>query len=355
MQPSSLLLYRIFKFVHIPHRSYRLGRRILESGYYVSPSWFDQRISRQSELDSKIPRLIGVEGTIKYKNELFDEEKQRQQSLITRFEKIEVNLEKPFPDGEDYVLMMNANISTPHECANHIHQILKQRSALALVNGNEYWDMHRPLEQSCNLTLLHFKHDDCMPVNYAFWRSCSMLLASVIPKAFRDEYKVHIISKPFADLTGGSFICDVEVENLTDWKPTSQEIQSITSLLWDETVKAHRYERIQVSAEVASKLFADNFHRLSELEKLTEQDANRQFTIYRCGQYIELSDGPMIADTSQIGFIYLSAIHPLKKKDGSRFYRFQGIAMPKQLNINPFAFSLIRDRSKRLNSYGLDH
>nr|XP_027199386.1 39S ribosomal protein L39, mitochondrial-like [Dermatophagoides pteronyssinus] len=284
------------------------------------------------------------------KNELFDEEKQRQQSLITRFEKIEVNLEKPFPDGEDYVLMMNANISTPHECANHIHQILKQRSALALVNGNEYWDMHRPLVQSCNLTLLHFKHDDCMPVNYAFWRSCSMLLASVIPKAFRDEYKVHIISKPVADLTGGSFICDVEVENLTDWKPTSQEIQSITSLLWDETVKAHRYERIQVSAEVASKLFADNFHRLSELEKLTEQDANRQFTIYRCGQYIELSDGPMIADTSQIGFIYLSAIHPLKKKDGSRFYRFQGIAMPKQLNINPFAFSLIRDRSKRLKS-----
>ncbi|KAH7641801.1 54S ribosomal protein L39, mitochondrial [Dermatophagoides farinae] len=355
MQHSSTSLFQIFKFIRIPRRSYRLGRRIIPAGYYVSPAWFDQRISKQSELDSNNQKLIGVEGTIKYKNELFDKEKHRQQSLITRFEKIEVNLEKPFPDGEDYVLMMNANISTPYECASHIHQNLKQRSALALINGNEYWDMHRPLERSCQLTLLHFKHDDCMPVNYAFWRSCSMLLASVIPRAFRDEYQVQIISKPMADMSGGSFFCDVEVENLSDWKPTTQEIQSITSLLWDETIKAHRYERIQVSAEMTAKLFANNLHRLSELEESTKQDANRQFTIYRCGQHIELSDGPLIADTSQIGSIYLSAIHPLKRRNGSRFYRFQGIAMPKQLNINPFAFSLIRDRSKRLNSYGLDH
>ncbi|OTF78993.1 hypothetical protein BLA29_000573 [Euroglyphus maynei] len=355
MQPSPLSLCRISKLVHISLRSYRLGRRVTPAGYYVSPSWFDQRISSQFEPDSKVPRLVGLEGTIKYKNQLFDEEKHRQQSLITRFEKIEVNLEKPFPDGEDFVLMMNANISTPYECAIHIHQNLKQRSALALVNGNEYWDIHRPLEQSCKLTLLHFKHEDCMPVNYAFWRSCSMLLASVIPKAFHDEYQVQIISKPMADLSGGSFICDVEVENLSDWKPTSEEIRSITSLIWDETPKAHRYERLQVSGEMAAKLFADNSHRLSELEKSLKQDANRQFTIYRCGQHIELSDGPMIGDTSQIGSIFLSAIHPLKGKNGSRFYRFQGIAMPKQLNINPFAYSLIRDRSKHLNSYGLDH
>jgi large subunit ribosomal protein L39 len=38
-------------------------------------------------------------------------------------------------------------------------ELLCNRSVLALVNGVP-WDMHRPLEDNCELKFLHFKDQD---------------------------------------------------------------------------------------------------------------------------------------------------------------------------------------------------
>uniref|UniRef100_A0A0X3NSD8 39S ribosomal protein L39 n=1 Tax=Schistocephalus solidus TaxID=70667 RepID=A0A0X3NSD8_SCHSO len=56
----------------------------------------------------------------------------------------------------DAVLSMAKGISTPHDCAKHLSQLLQDRSVLALVNGMPH-DMHRPLTCECNLDFIHFK------------------------------------------------------------------------------------------------------------------------------------------------------------------------------------------------------
>ncbi|KAJ6217485.1 hypothetical protein RDWZM_008642 [Blomia tropicalis] len=325
-------------------RFYRFGRRVNRSGFYVSPNWFDQEFSKENNLKN----VVKDGGIILRSNKIFDDEKKRQASLVNRIEKISVQLEKPFAVGEDYSLMMNRAISTPFDCAKHISQLVTERSALAIVDGTELWHMHQPLNRSCHLRFLHFKHPDTMPVNYAFWRSCSMLLARVVKRCFKEQFSVQILSQPISDLKYGSFICDAKISNLVDWKASPEELRTLTSLLWDETNKSTQFERLEVNREIANQLFSDNSSRLTYIESIKED----RFVVYRLGDYIELCNEPMIANTNQMNSMYLCAVHPLKTPTGEQFYRFQGIGLPKQLHINAFAYSLLRERAKNLNQIG---
>lgn len=75
-------------------------------------------------------------------------------------------------------------------------EMLVRRSALALVDGEKLWDMHRPLEDNCELQLLHFQDDNPAPVNKAFWRTCSLMLGAVVSSAFKDTIEVILHSFP---------------------------------------------------------------------------------------------------------------------------------------------------------------
>lgn len=334
-------------------RQYRFGRSVQPSGYYISPKWHDEQLLRKPPSTSSI---VGTEGLIQRANKVFDNEKQRQQSLVARTEKIEVELENSFDDGPNHILMMNAHLSTPYDCACHVSEMLTERSALAVLDSGELWHMHRPLERQCRLKLIHFKHSDPMEANYAFWRTCSMLLGSAVRKSFKDDYQVAIRSLPMSDIKSGSFVCDVSVSNLDNWHATDGELQSITALIWKDIVKNHKVEHLLVSSTVAKDLFADNQHRLALIKSRSgdDDDNGASFNVYRIGDHIEISDQPLIGNTQQIGSFHLTAIHPVHSSAGQLFYRFQGVALPRQLHINSYAFTLIRERGKKLNRSNLD-
>jgi large subunit ribosomal protein L39 len=80
-------------------------------------------------------------------------------------------------------------------CILDMSEMLVGRSALAKVNG-KLWDMHRPLEEDCELQLLHMKDADPYHVNKAFWRSCSVILGAVAHNAFKDNIGCELHSFP---------------------------------------------------------------------------------------------------------------------------------------------------------------
>lgn len=93
---------------------------------------------------------------------MFTKEQQRQRELVGRIEKIEVRyLGLP----EDVTLIMNRELSTPYNCAQHLSESHCQRSALAMIDGSIPWDMHRPLVDNCTLQLLNFTVADPHIVN----------------------------------------------------------------------------------------------------------------------------------------------------------------------------------------------
>ncbi|VEL28803.1 unnamed protein product [Protopolystoma xenopodis] len=67
-----------------------------------------------------------------------------------------INVKYVGPPGTPSELIMTKNISTPNDCAKHLSGHFVDRSAVALVNG-VCWDLHKPLDEDCELTFLNFK------------------------------------------------------------------------------------------------------------------------------------------------------------------------------------------------------
>lgn len=281
------------------------------------------------------------ESVCQIRNDLFTKEKERQQSLITRVEKINVEY-RGIPS--DVNLVMNKNMSTPYNCAMHIHEFLCQRSVLAEVNGKP-WDMHRPLNEDCELRLLNF-HTAPEILNKVFWRSCSFLLGMIVERAFKEKYFVDLHSWPKPNIRSGSYVYDADI-GIPDWKVTTEELKSFTTSMCKLISEDNQFERLDVSKSLALEIFAHNRFKKQQISLINED----MITLYRVKGHVDMSCGPMIGSTRFVGTSQITAVHQLNNDCG---YRFQGLSIPRQLTLNSFAFSVLADRAKKLNATGLE-
>lgn len=318
-------------------------------------------------------------------NHLFQQEYDRQRSNIARVNKIRVIVDS-LP-GKGTELSMNQYLSTPYECALHIHDLLTTRSVVAelvpldahgLVNvGSDentsteqqtnhsagpaqqlYWDMHRPIEESCRIRFRHFTDNDLTEINKIYWRSCSFVLGMAIRMAFKDNIKVLLHSWPKPNLKSGSFVYDVALNLSEKWMPDEKELRAFTKVMWAIKSASLPFERLQVTKEVARDLFAKNPLKLAQIDSIAESNSNQgKVTVYRCGGLLDMSIGPMISNTSQIGRITLAAVHPFESTSAEYdgiFYRFQGVSLPQQLPVSSFIYqNILINQAKKLNKEAL--
>lgn len=139
---------------------------------------------------------------------IFNNERQVQMERIRRVEKIEINVQDPI---ESKKLLMNKNLSTPYNCAQHLSSILTDRSCLALIDDKHIWDMNRPLEYDCTLKFLHFMDEKCEEQNRAYWRTCSFIIGYILETAFKSNYNVELCSFPSPQFQYGSFVYDAKL------------------------------------------------------------------------------------------------------------------------------------------------
>lgn len=286
-----------------------------------------------------------VSSILEKQNELFSKELNRQRGDVGRIEKIEVIYEgRP----EKKKLFMNKNLSTPHDVAKHVAEWLTQQGALALVNDTYLWDLHRPLDDSCRIKLLTFTEPDPYPVNKAFWKSCSFFLGAVISKAFSDSVKVALHSFPSPQITSGSFIYDAQL-SLDDWKPTPNELRVLSAELVKLSNQSLPLERLSVTPTLAHEIFSENPFKTKQIPDIASNSADGKIILYRIGDHIDISKGPLIGNTCFIGRCSISAVHKVESDDGP-LYRFQGVALPKGLMVNHFAYGILEERARKLNS-----
>ncbi|XP_032524141.1 large ribosomal subunit protein mL39 [Danaus plexippus] len=296
---------------------------------------------------SVIKRCLSSQEAIERRHHLFILEKKRQLDTVGRIEKIEVKY-KGIP--KECTLVMNKDISTPYECARHFSEWHMESSALALVDGTVYWDMHRPLTGNCTLEFQSFNIAEPQQVNKAFWRTCSLVLGACATAAFKDSVPVHLHSFPGPDIRSGSFIYDIDLPSLPDWKPTPQELYTLSAEYVQLCRKKINLERLDVSEELALEMFVDNEHKAKQIPSIARN--NGKVTLYKVDKHIDISKGPMISNTGQIGRVTITSVHKLTGggvSDPPQLYRFQGVALPTGVILNHFAFSILTDRAKKLN------
>ncbi|CAG9131179.1 unnamed protein product [Plutella xylostella] len=305
----------------------------------------------QTNYASTLPfiRLLSTQEAIERRHHLFTLEKKRQLENVGRIEKIEVQY-KGVPN--ECTLVMNKDISTPYDCARHLSEWHMESSALALLDGQVPWDMHRPLTDNCTLELQNFSSVSPQQVNKAFWRSCSLALGACAAAAFREHVPVLLHSFPGPDIRSGSFTYDVALPSLPDWRPTELELRALSAEFVKLARRGSLFERLEVGRELALEMFVENEYKTQQIPSIARDSG--KVTLYRIDKHVDISRGPMISNTSQIGRVTIASVHKLTgsspdSAEAKQLYRFQGVALPAGVHINHFAYSILEQRARKLN------
>ncbi|CEF70204.1 39S ribosomal protein L39, mitochondrial [Strongyloides ratti] len=263
--------------------------------------------------------------------------------------KILVNV--TLPDAEPVKVLMNKDLSTPYDCAKHVNRQFAINSALCLLStssdNSNVVSMHTPLtEDKCTLTFLPFSSQQyATEINHAFWRSATLILSAVIEKSFKTQVTLH----PFLhrSLSEGYFESVAKIHALYDWVPTNDELNLLTKAAYNDIIlKEYNFENIYVKSDMARELFSDNIERLGIIDQLEKELENvNNIGIVRVGDYIDLSPGLTISNTSQIGRFQITNVVCGKI---SNHYSFRGLALPKDQTCSAYSWDLLVERSKRL-------
>ncbi|KAJ8004241.1 hypothetical protein DPEC_G00156770 [Dallia pectoralis] len=277
---------------------------------------------------------------------VFSREQARQRALYPRTEKIEVSLDGPGLHGS--LLIMNKGVSTPYSCARHLTEWHVNSSALALVDG-ELWPLHKPLIQSCSLSLLSFKDIDPFLVNQAYWRSCAALLGQVLQDAFKDDYSVELLEIPEIPVLSGAFCCDVVLDPQLDaWTPSQESMSSLTRGAQQLIHQDLPWESLEVTPSVALEVFSHSSCKLQEVEEKAAKSPKGTVTLYRCGDHVLLSGGPLVARTGLCSQYEVTAVHNLGEGPWGLRRRAQGLSLPFMLEAHHTVWRKLRSRASKL-------
>jgi len=302
-------------------------------------------ITGQFSSSAKLNASLSKADIVNKRVVLFDEEVKRQQALIARVEKFAVTYQDKAEN--ETVLIMNNGISTPFNCAQHLTELQADSLTVAEVDG-QLWDMHHPLQNAKKLKFFHMKEENphqASLANKVFWRSCSYLLGAIIETSFKEDVPVLLHSFPSANVRSGSFIYDIHL-GLKDWKPKQADLRKLGIAFQKLCGENHILQRLEVEADLALRIFEDNRFKSEQIPQIAANSSSGQsVTLYRVGNHIDISRGPMIASTGQIGRASVTAVHNL-----NGVYRFQGVALPKEFQVNHVEFDMIQSRGRKLNS-----
>jgi len=253
---------------------------------------------------------------------------------------------------------MNKHLSTPYHCAKHLSSVLVNRSCLALIDDKDIWDINRPLDRDCKLKFLHFLEDKCEDQNRAYWRTCSFIIGYILETAFKSQYNIELCSFPPPRFEYGSFVYDAKL-NLGDWRPTRDDLRSLSIQAYKLRDSDLRFERLDLTRPVAEEMFAYDRLKLAQiphmLRLISSSDSQPRLSVYRMGdRHIDITQGPLIGSTKQLGRFEFSAIHDIKVPSyGETMQRVQALSIPAQLNLHYWTFDFLLERAKKINGSSL--
>jgi len=156
----------------------------------------------------------------------------------------------------------------------------------------ELWDISRPLEGDCKLTLRKFTDKDSTEGKTAFWHSSAHVLGQAMERCFGVKLT---IGPPLKDgfyydcYSGSATISEKE------WYAQIDEMMS-------QIVKENQtFERVVCSKTDAMELFADNPFKMEILR--TKVPDGSMTTVYRNGPFVDLCMGPHVPSTKCLSYI----------------------------------------------------
>jgi large subunit ribosomal protein L39 len=116
-----------------------------------------------------------------------------------------------------------------------------------------------------------------------------------------------------------------------------------------------RFERLDVTQAVAEQMFAHDRFKLAQiphmLRLMSPDDTHPRLTVYRMGDcHVDITRGPLISSTKQIGRFEFAAVHPIEVPSyGETMQRVQALSIPEQLHLHYWTFDYLLQRAAKKN------
>ena len=94
------------------------------------------------------------------------------------------------------------------------------------------------------------------------------------------------------------------------------------------------FERLKIKQDIAEEMFKHNKFKLQQISQIVKKlDDNDSLIVYKMGDFVDISQGPMISNTSLMGRFEVTGIFDLETKSYGKIQRIQGISIPYQLRV----------------------
>lgn len=192
----------------------------------------DVRITHQLIYQNEVPWVYvereapPLPECILERNRLFDEMWQKHIKEVESKPRTKIRVTVDIGDGFPSVINSTSWQSTPGSLLSHLPNEFRRNVVVAEIDGDQLWDLDRPLEQDCTVTFVPLDHQKAQE---AFWRSCASCLAEACEQEF------HSLLADCMVTTQG-FFCDMKI-------PSEYVTCDPTYWMYTHALQAHRDRR----------------------------------------------------------------------------------------------------------------
>ncbi|KAL9058621.1 MAG: hypothetical protein Q9162_001628 [Coniocarpon cinnabarinum] len=250
---------------------------------------------------------------IDHRLQIFERLKRQQDEKIAQKPRDNINV--TLPDGR--VEIGKAWETSPASIARSISKSLFENTVIARVNGEELWDLERPLEGNCKLELLKFDDPDGKKV---FWHSS----AHVLGEASERKYGCDLcIGPPVED----GFYYEMALSD--NGVVATEDYAPLTTIAEKAIKEKQPFERLELTKEELLEMFQSNKYKQHIIKDKIPDGTST--TVYRCGPLIDLCRGPHVPHTGRIKSFKVmknSASYFLGDAKNDSLQRIYGVSFP---------------------------
>lgn len=122
------------------------------------------------------------------------------------------------------------------------------------------------------------------------------MLGAVLSKIFKDTVDVQLHSFPSPNVKSGSFVYDISLNNQS-WQPNTEELRAISAEMVKLAAKDLKFERLEVIHDLAFEMFKEIPFKREQLPSISKDGS---VVIYRIGDHIDISRGPMVREFNKL-------------------------------------------------------
>lgn len=127
------------------------------------------------------------------------------------------------------------------------------------------------------------------------------MLGAVLSNIFKDTVNIQLHSFPPPDLKTGSFLYDISLDN-SNWQPDGKELRALSAEMVKLAQRDLKFERLEVVHDVAFEMFKESPFKREQLPAISKSGT---VCVYRIGDHIDMSRGPMVCCCCEMNLTFL--------------------------------------------------